>query len=274
MPPNRLHRFFFCTFIIVALAFRGSAAESGLRLGLQTWTLRNLNFDQVVEFAVKHGITELQLIPNHINPDAPAEEIQKKKEVLEKNGLHAYTFGVAGTSLDNEKNRKLFVFAKTMGMKLLVVEPGDFKIWDNLEELAKEFDIRVAVHNHGIRSLYGNPAVVKNVLQHRDAHLGVCMDAGWITAAGFDAAKIFREYQGRVFDIHLKDKKVEPALAETVSSDTHIGQGNANLKGLFDELKKSHWTGVMAIETDSQAFALQPMEFVKGAKTFFEEQTR
>lgn len=248
-----------------------ASPDADIQLGIQTWTLRQLNFDQVVEFAVKHGIKTLQLIPNHIDPYSSPAEIQRKKAILEKNGLKAYTFGVAGTSLDREKNRQLFVFAKEMGMKLLIVEPNDFKIFDNLEELAKEFDIRVAIHNHGIRSMYGNPAVVKNVIKHRDSRIGVCLDVGWITAAGFDAAKIYKEYEGRVYDIHLKDKKVEAALGDTVSTDTHIGEGNANYKGLIAELKKSGWQGVMAAETDSQTFALNPAEFVQKAKAYFSD---
>lgn len=256
-------------FLLAQTAAWAADSEADIQLGIQTWTLRQLNFDQVVEFAVKHGVHTLQLIPNHIDPYAPAEEIQRKKSILEKHGLKAYTFGVAGTSLDREKNRQLFVFAKQMGMKLIVVEPPDFKIFDQLEELVKEFDIRVAIHNHGIRSLYGNPTVVKNVIKHRDARIGVCLDVGWITAAGFDAAKVFREYEGRVYDIHLKDKKVEAALGDTVSTDTHIGEGNANYSGLIAEMKKAGWKGVMATETDSQAFALNPADFVQKAKAFF-----
>jgi sugar phosphate isomerase/epimerase len=190
---------------------------------------------------------------------------------LEANGLHAYTFGVAGTSLDKESNRKLFEFAKFMGFKLVVVEPSDFKIWDNLEELAKEYDIKVAVHNHGIRSMYGNPAVVKNILQHRDARLGVCMDAGWITDAGFDASKIYKEYEGRVFDIHLKDKKVEHTQGGSVSMDTHIGEGHTDYKALLKALRDSNYTGKLAIETDSKDFAAMPDEFVSKAKTFIQE---
>ncbi len=266
---NTVSTFVALLLLITASWSRAASSDADIQLGIQTWTLRQLNFDQVVEFAVKHGVKTLQLIPNHVDPYAPLAEIQRKKAILEKNGLKAYTFGVAGTSLDREKNRQLFVFAKEMGMKLIIVEPSDFKIFDNLEELAKEFDIRVAIHNHGIRSMYGNPAVVKNVIKHRDSRIGVCLDVGWITAAGFDAAKVFREYEGRVYDIHLKDKKVEPALGDTVSTDSHIGEGSANYKGLIAELKKSGWKGVMAVETDSQAFALNPAEFVDKAKTFF-----
>ena len=260
--------------LAAALTLQSLTANADVQLGLQSWTLRHLKFDQVVEFAVTHGIKNLQLTAAHLDPNGAIQETQAKKAILEKNGLKVYTFGVAGTSLDKEQNRKLFEFAKMMGIQLIVVEPGDFKIFDNLEELAKEYDIKVAIHNHGIRSMYGNPAVVKNVLKHRDKRIGVCMDAGWITAAGFDAAKIFREYEGRVFDIHLKDKEVKPALGETVSADTDIGKGNANLKGLAAELKKSNWNGVMAIETDGEQFALKPAPFVDGAKAWFDENVK
>ena len=267
-------RILLATLLGLGAVTRPALAQADIELGIQTWTLRNLNFDQAVEFAVKHGIKTLQLIPNHIDPASSPEEIQKKKAILEKNGLHAYTFGVAGTSLDKEKNRQLFTFAKAMGMKLIVVEPPDFKIFEQLDELVKEFDIKIAIHNHGTRSLYGNPVVVKNVIQHLDKRIGVCMDAGWITAAGFDAGRIFKLYDGRVYDIHLKDKKVEPSLGDTVSNDTQIGQGSANLKGLIAELKKANWKGVMAIETDSPIFANNPGEFVDNAKAFFTEQTK
>ena len=134
----------------------------------------------------------------------------------------------------------------------------------------KEYDIRIAVHNHGIRSLYGNPAVLRNILQHRDRRMGVCLDTGWITAAGFNAARVFRDHDGRVFDIHLKDKQLEASIGEPVSTDTFIGKGNASLTELFMELKKSKWKVVMAIETDSPVYAKNPEEFVAGARVYFD----
>lgn len=252
------------------------AADLTSQVAIQTWTLRNLNFDQVVEFAKRHEIKELQLIPNHIDykKESP-EQIAAKKAKLAAAGLHAYTYGVAGTSMDKNENRKLFEFCKSMDFKLVVVEPGDFRIWDNLEELAKEFDIKVAVHNHGIKSTYGNPNTVKQIVMHRDKRIGVCMDIGWITSANFDAAKVFKEYDGRVFDLHLKDKRVQKtAEGDDVSFDTHIGEGQANLKGLFKVLQETGYTGRLAIETDSQDFAKSPDEFVSKAKAFVGSSTR
>jgi inosose dehydratase len=149
-----------------------------------------------------------------------------------------------------------------------VVEPQDFKVLDDLEQLAKEYDIRVVIHNHGITSLYGNPAVVRNLIKHRDPRIGVCMDAGWIASARFDSAKVFKEYNGRVYDIHLKDKKVESTPKGDVARDTFLGEGNANLPGLLKTLREEKWDGVIAIETDNDLkdpteHTLKAIEFVR-----------
>lgn len=260
-----------CSAVVIAalgLLSLASAADLTGQLGLQTWTLRNMNFDQVVAFAKQHGITNLQVTDRHINPLSPREEYLKKKETLTANGLRVYTFGVARTSMDKEENRKLFTFAKDMGINLIIVEPSDFRILNILEDLAKEYDIRVAIHNHGIRSLYGNPLVVRTLLLGLDPRIGVCMDSGWITSTGMDPTKVFQDYQGRVFDIHLKDKRVEKTQGDDVSFDTHIGEGQGNIAKLLAELKKSGWSGILAIETDSNEFARDPGEFVAKAKAF------
>jgi len=104
--------------------------------------------------------------------------------------------------------------------------------------------------------------------------MGVGLDVGEVTAAGFDAAPVFRDYEGRVFDIHLKDKKSEPGIAKPVVVDTLIGQGNANLIGLIAELKKANWQGTLAQETASPRFAQDPAGFVETAKAFVERASR
>jgi sugar phosphate isomerase/epimerase len=253
---------------LLALATSLSAADLTDQLGIQTWTLRQLNFEQVVDFAKEHGIRNLQIIADHMDPKAPVEETRRKKRILDDAGLRVYTFGVAATSMDKEEDRKLFEFAKLMGIELIVVEPSDFRILDHLEELAKEYDVKVAIHNHGIRSLYGNPLVVRTLLKHRDRRMGVCMDAGWITSTGMDPTRVFKEYDGRVFDIHLKDKRVEKTQGDDVAFDTPIGEGQGRLENLLTELKRVDWPGILAIETDSREFAANPHDFVATARDF------
>src|SRR3954471_9364070 len=222
---------------------KASDMSGGPKLGLQTWTCRNMTFDQVVDFAVKHGITQLEFIKAHLDPEGTKEESLRKKAILDQKGLVAYSFGVNQTSMDKEKNRRLFEFAKLMGMKVIIVEPKNMAEWDNLEQLVKEYDIKLAIHNHSTGTAYGDPATVKKVLASRDRRIGVCLDIGHVTSAGFDAAAVFRDYGAdRVFDMHLKDKKVEKgADGKNVILDVENGTGQANFAGLFAEIKKSKW---------------------------------
>jgi sugar phosphate isomerase/epimerase len=259
----------FAGLMMCAVAPAAHADAGGPQLGLQSWTCRNMSFDEVVAFAGVHHVKYLQLIAKHIDPKGPAEESLRKKAIMDQHGLVCYTFGVNGTSMDKEDNRKLFEFAKLMGIRMIVVEPKAMAEWDNLEELVKEYDIKLAIHNHGKGTVYGDPATVKAVLAARDPRIGVCLDIGWITAAGFDAAKVFREYNGRVFDMHLKDKRVDTSGGTPVVLDVEIGSGQANYKGLFAEIEKSKWSGIMAIETDNAGFAADPSKLVREAETFF-----
>ncbi|HYE32728.1 MAG TPA: hypothetical protein VEH27_14975, partial [Methylomirabilota bacterium] len=147
----KLFKSFALALALLTAVCASAQSDKPLKIGVQTWTLRNLDFNQVLEFAAKHKLKYLQLIGKHIDPmKATPEEIKEKKAIFEKHGLVPYTFGVAATFPEKEQNRKLFEFAKAMGIKLIIVEPNDFKILDHLEALAKEYDVRVAIHNHGI----------------------------------------------------------------------------------------------------------------------------
>lgn len=266
---------FVATSPLIQAAGAKTKQPTGPELGLQTWTCRFMKFDEVVAFATKHNIKYLQLIKDHMDPGAPAEETLRKKAILDQHGLVPYTFGVAATSLNKEENRKLFEFAKLIGAKVIIVEPRDQKIWDNLEELVKEYDVKLAIHNHGKGTVYGDPATVKEILAKRDKRIGVCMDVGWVTAAGFDPTTVFREYGAeRVYDMHFKDKVTETgADGKLVVTDVPVGKGRANYPALFAEIKRSKWAGVLAVETDNRGFQESPDTLVGEAKALFAAQT-
>ena len=259
-------------FSIVAARGGDPSAGPGPQLGLQSWTCRRMTFEEVASFACAHHVTYIEFIAQHLDPLAPRAETLRKKALLERHGLVAYAIGVAPTSLDQEANRRLFDFARLMGIKLIIVEPKSAAEWDQLEALVKEFDIRIAVHNHGPGTRYADPADVKRALAGRDPRIGVCLDAGWITTTGFDAAKVFRDYDGRVFDLHFKDKKRDVTHGAPVWKDTLPGEGDVNFKGLMNEVRQSGWTGVIAIESDGEEYAADPGPLVDRAASLFREE--
>ena len=238
-----------------------------LKLGIQTYMLGRLDFDQMVDFAKKHELKHLQLFSRHLGPDSAPDEIARRRKQLDEAGLVAYTFGVAGTSSDKEENRKLFEFAKTMGMSLIIVEPRQLSIVDHLEELVKEYDIRIAIHNHGLKTMYGNPLVVRSLLEGRDPRMGVCLDAGWVASARFNPAHVFQDYNGRVFDIHLKDKKVSATENGDVAVDTFVGEGDAKLEQLIKVAVEAGYEGVFALESDARYS--DPTEHITQAREWF-----
>lgn len=256
--------------LLLSLVVASVSVSGAPKLGLQSWTCRNMSFEETVEFAAKHGIRYVEFFSAHLNPEDSEEVNLEKLAYLKQNGVEAYSIGVSRTTLQKEDNRKLFELAKLFDMKVIVVEPGDQMIWGNLEELVKEYDIKLAIHNHGTGSTYGNPSTVKHILAERDHRIGVCMDIGWVTAAGFDAATVYRNYGERIYDMHLKDKRLDLVDDRNRPTDTFIGLGNANYTELFEEMLEDDWSGVMAIETDSAEFAEDPTEFVEAAKAFFE----
>lgn len=256
--------------LFLAACSTEQAPQADIKLGLQSWTCRYMSFEEAVQFAKRNGITHVEFFRGHIDPNASREVHAKQKAYLEAEGVKAYSIGVSRTSMDKEENRKLFELAKFFEMEVVVVEPKNFDEWDNLEALVKEYDIKLAIHNHGTGTVYGDPETVKKVLAERDPRIGVCMDVGWLTAAGHDAVATYKGYNGRVADMHLKDKRVEVQGDKRVSIDTHIGKGGSDYAGLFAEMKRTAWQGVMAIETDSKEFQADPAEFVQGAKAFFD----
>lgn len=271
----KFNRLLFGFLLLAGLARAEGTDQGPVKLGLQSWTCSRMSFEQVADFAVKHGIRYLELFaPAHLDPAAPRAENLRKKAYLEERGLVAYSFGVNKAGLDKGANRKLFELAKLMGMKVIAIEPKDPAAWDNLEELVKEYDIKLAIHNHDLDTVYGDPATVRKILATRDHRIGVCLDLGWVTAAGFDAAEVFRGYGDRVYDLHFKDKHIEKSAdGKKISIDTAVGEGAVNYPAVFAALAETHWTGVMAIEAGGLGFTMSPDEVVGKAKTFFLSQT-
>lgn len=260
------------TSILLFLVAFGSM-DAAPRLGLQSWTLRNYSFDQLIEFASRHEITHVQLFRAHVDPMDSEDVNREKLRRLQEAGIIPYSIYDSGDR-DLEDNRPLFELAKMYGMRFVVVEPKNQGRWHELLRLSREYGILLAVHNHGSGTTYGNPGDVMKVLKNHGDRVGVCLDVGWLTSAGFDAETIFLTYgANRVFDIHFKDKRVEKGESGTVVQDVLPGEGSVNFPGLFRAIADSKWSGVMAIETDSQAFAENPTEIVGPSISFFRKFT-
>jgi sugar phosphate isomerase/epimerase/poly(3-hydroxybutyrate) depolymerase len=264
--PVRLRRFSLVWFAVAILA---GALQAAPQLGLQTWTCRKMSFEEMVAFASEHKLTQVALFRAHVDAADPVNINAAKLRVMREAGLEPYTM-YSAMGLNPEEDRKVFALARQFGLKFLVVEPRDQAKWPELLEAAKRHGVKLAVHNHWLETPYGDPATVRALLD-KYPDLQVCLDVGWVTAAGFDAAEVFRSYGDRVIDLHFKDKSVSVgADGKRQWVDTFPGEGDVNFAGLFKAIRETGWSGTMAIETDSDTFATDPRELVQRSITFFE----
>lgn len=248
----------------------GGSLQASPHLGLQTWTCRKMSFEEMVAFASEHGLTRVALYRAHVDPADPASVNAEKLKIMRAAGLEPYTlYAAMGRDADEDEDRQVFALARQFGLKFIVVEPGDPARLTELLAEAKRQGVDLAVHNHWLETPYGNPATVRHLLTaHPD--LKVCLDVGWVTAAGFDAAEVFRSYGDRVIDLHFKDKSVTTdADGKLQWVDTLPGDGDVNFAGLFAAIRDTGWTGTMAIEADSDIFATDPREFVRRSIAVF-----
>ncbi len=219
------------------------------RLGLQSYSLRTMPFDKAVATVKELGLTYLEAFPGHL-PTARAEEAKK---ILQEHGIKLIAYGVVGMSNNEEAMRRLFDFARAMGIEVLTADPTPDS-FGLLDKLVEEYGIYVAIHNHGPGSRYpGVDSVVKAIQGHHE-RIGLCYDTGHGARAGDDIVEAVRKIGKRIYGVHLKDVNEQ-------KRDVTIGTGVLDIRGFVKALKEVGFKGAFMIE-----YELEPQEPVPGIR--------
>jgi sugar phosphate isomerase/epimerase len=186
--------------------------------GCQAYTFRMFTVMEALEKIAQAGGKTVEFFPGQkFSPDndakfdhnSTAEMRQKVKEKLQSLGLTAYGYGVVRLNNNEDDCRKIFDFAKDMSIAVVVSEPAA-DAFDLIEKMVKEYDIKMAIHNHPKKPLdrsylYWDPEYVLSVVKDRDPRMGACADLGHWVRSGIKPADAIRILKGRIFDSHVKD---------------------------------------------------------------------
>jgi len=234
-------------------------------VAMQCWTYRKYTFYEAAEKTKALGIKYLQAYPGQVlsaeqknvlfDHNLSDDQIKQIKEKLGSLGLEVVAYGVVDTGKTEESWRKLFDFARKMGIRTIVTEPddADFPI---LEKLVKEYDINIAIHNHAIPSKYAKPETVLAAIGGLDERIGVCADSGHWMGSGIPPLDALRLLSGRIIDVHLKDRRDFGTGKNAV--DVPFGQGKANIHDFLAELTLQNYQGPLAIEYENEAEVMTP----------------
>ena len=230
----------------------------GFAIGCQAYTFNRFTAFEAIEKCAQAGGKVIEFYPGQklskeepklaVSHDGPNvdEVIAKLQAKLTQHKMKAVNYGVVGIPKDEAGARKVFEFAKKMGMRGVTTESAD--AIDTIEKLVKEYDICVAYHNHpGSYSNPGykvwNPYYIAGLVEGRDKRIGACADTGHWCTSKLNPVECLKILKGRIISSHLKDKQEKGE-----SHDVPYGTGVADIKACLDELKKQGFAGNISIE--------------------------
>ena len=226
----------------------------GWRLGTQAYTFRKFSFYEAVDKTASLGLDWIEAYPkqklSREKPDVtfshnmPAEIRKEVKQKLKDAGIKLVNYGVVSLPNNEEQCRKVFDFAKDMGIETIVSEPKS-EAFDLIERLCEEYKIKVAIHNHPKPTRYWNPDSVLAVCKGRSRWIGACADTGHWMRSGVYPAEALKKLEGRIVSLHLKDLN---EFAKRKAHDVPWGTGKGNIKDVLAELDRQNFKGVFSVE--------------------------
>jgi inosose dehydratase len=242
----------------------GAEASEPLPVGVAGYTFAKFDLDKSIVMMKRLGVYNLSVKEIHLPLNSSQETINAAMAKFKEAGINVYTVGVIYMKT-KEAVDQAFAYAKKCGVTMIVGAPS-YDVLDHAEEKVKEYDIRLAIHNHGPEdALYPGPKDVYDRIKNKDKRMGLCIDIGHATRAGVAVDKAVKEYRDRLFDLHIKDV----SLAAKEGKAIEIGRGAINFPALVKALKKTGYKGVCSIEfekdmTDPMPGIAESIGFFKG----------
>lgn len=220
-------------------------AKMPFKLGVASYSLRKFDRKETIKMTRRLGTDYINIKSFHLPHEYSKDELHAGREEIESAGLTIVGGGTITMRKDSDDEiRPLFEYAKQCGMPLMVIAPTP-KVMPRVEKFVKEYDIKVAIHNHGPEDkFFPGPKDGLEVIKGMDPRVGLCIDVGHTTRTGVDVIESIAETGDRLLDMHMKD------LTDLMKKDTQVavGQGAMPVAGIFKQLAKMNYTGFVNLE--------------------------
>ena len=249
----------------------------GLKLSLQAWTAHHTNLWDTIDIAQTVGIKYLELYPGQatggginggFDHNSSVETRAKVLARLTEAGIKPVAYGVVDLDKNEANDRKVFEFAKAMGISVIVSEPPE-DAFEVIEKLVKEFDIKVALHDHPKPSPYWNPDHVLATVGKLDSRIGACADTGHWSRSELDPIEAITKLKGRIMSSHLKETdKISKGARDVV-----YGTGASNVKGQLAAFKAVGFRGPLSLEYEAKKTGQELLDDLKVMVKYFDDVT-
>jgi len=250
-----------------AEAVPASGKPSPIKLGLASYTFRNFTRVQMIGFMKQLHVMDLNCkdTKDHLPMD-PADEAQAVADYAAAGiKLHA-----AGTIYfpknDDADIRGKFEYVKRAGINVIVAGDPTPESLQWIEKYVKEYDIRIAIHNHGPEDkFFPSPFDVLKTIKDMDPRIGCCIDIGHAARANANLVEAIYATGPRLYDMHVKD------LANFTSRESQVpvGEGILPFREIFEALIKINYQGFVDLEyeihpDDPMPGVIESFAFMRG----------
>ena len=225
-----------------------------VKLGVASYSLREFPLDKALEMVKTLRTPYINFKSMHVPYDKSPEELAAIRKQVEEDGFKIVGGGTITFNEDTDAGvEKYFAYAKAAGMPTIVCT-GAVAVLPRVEKFAKQYDIKIAIHNHGTEDkIYPSPYDVLKHVKGMDLRMGLCMDIGHTVRTGTDPVKAVIDAGPRLHDMHAKD------LADLTRRDSQVavGEGKIPIASIFRALETIKYPGYVNLEYE--IFAKDPL---------------
>ena len=217
-----------------------------IRLGLASYTFRNFSRAQMIGFMKQLNVLALNAkdVKDHLPMDPQQEAAALANYAAAGIKLHAA--GTVYFTKDEDADiRSKFEYCKRAGIGVIVAGDPASETLPRIEKFVKEYDIRIAIHNHGPEDkLWRSPLDVLKAVKDMDPRIGCCIDVGHTVRAGTDVVRAIHEAGPRLLNVHMKDL----TNFESKDSQVAVGDGVIPMRRMFEALIATKYQGFVDLE--------------------------
>ena len=235
--------------LLRAQEYRVGGAD--IKLGVASYSFRKFARAQAISMTLELGTPYLNVKDFHLPLDSTPEQIDAAVKEFHDAGIVLVGCGNVSFDKDDEADiRHKFDYAKRAGFPLIVCAPTHLTL-PKLEKFVKEYNIKIAVHNHGPEDKnFPTPQSVLDVVKNMDPRCGCCIDVGHTARAGLDVVEAIVAAGPRLLDMHFKDLADPTNKDWKVARDSQVavGEGKLPIRQIFAQLIKMNYNGCVNLE--------------------------
>jgi len=220
----------------------------GFKLGVASYSLRKFNRTAAIAMINQLHTPFVNIKEFHLPIRSTPDEVAAGRKEFEDAGLVILGGGnISFQNDDEDEFRHKFEYARLAGMAVIVCAPTA-RTLPKLEKYVKEYNIKIAVHNHGkTDKSFPSPRSVLQAVDGMDPRCGLCIDVGHTAEYGVDVVQSIHESKSRLHDLHIKDLR-DMSDAET---QVPVGEGRMPVAAIFRELVRMNYRGGVMLEYEA-----------------------